>query len=235
MKERTRKYTLDSQRREYQPRRRRGGAASSPDLGKPLSKAQKARLSILAREAFDLLDRHGLIAVEGSSPSARFKAWASEEKIKAVGIASLTDCRNAHYRTLRGHFLGLAGKEDQEFEDYTRTGRVKDHGAADDTHERRETFRKLIMDELLAHGRRCDPRHEDFDQDIAATVEEKGGIITGAYVVAIAKRKNQGKPLGALTAERLRQILITVRNRISAKEGRGTAATRNKSQRHTHE
>lgn len=231
MKARTRKYTLHPQRREYSPRRRQGGAASPPDLGKPLSNAQKARLSILAREAFDLLDGHGLIDAEGKSTSERFKTWASAEKVKAVGIASLTDCRNGHYRTLRGHFLGLAGKDDKAFSDYTRTGKVKDHGPAGDTHERREGFRALIMDELLHHGHRCDPRHDDFDPEIAATVAEKGGIITGSYVVTIAKAKNRGRELGSLNAEKLEQILITVRNRIAAKEGRGHAKNRNKNQR----
>lgn len=230
MTARTRQYTLNSDRREYQPRRRQGTAATSPDLGKPLSNAQKARLSILAREAFDLLDEHGLIDADGKSLSARFKSWAAAEKVKAVGIASLTDCRNAHYRTLRGHFLGLAGKEDQEFKDYTRTGKVRDNGPETDTHERRENFRKLIMDELLAHGRRCDPRHPDFNQAIAETVAEKGGVITGGYIVAIAKAKNKGRALDSLTATQLEQILITARNRIAAKEGRGKTANRNKSQ-----
>jgi ribosomal protein L32 len=211
------------------PQARRPAAGGHGSL---LSADQKAALNMLAKEAFQKLDTLGLIDLPAGSASARLRDWRRAEQLKAVGIASLTECRNSHYRTLRGHFETLCGREDKGYRDFTRTGKVRDKGPATDTHEARETFRKLILDELLAHGRRCDPRSEEFDPAIAARVMEKG-LITPAYIVQIAKFQNKGRALADLPADRLEMILYTTRNRIAAREGRGDPAARNKSQRGT--
>jgi len=211
------------------PARTRGQAAAGGHGGL-LSADQKATLCQLARQAFDHQDALGLIDVAGSSDNARFQAWRRAEQLRAVGIDSLTECRNSHYRTLRGHFNVLLGREDKGFRDFTRTGRVRDRGPVEDTHEAREMWRKKILDELLAHGRRCDPASPDFDAAIACVVKEKGRI-TAHYIVQIAKRQNAGKDLGSLPADKLRLIYYTCRNRIAAREGRGETADRNKGQR----
>jgi hypothetical protein len=210
--------------------RTRGGATAS-DAGAPLSKLQKAKLAQVAKEAFDYQEALGLVETVGTSASARFTEWRREEQHKAVGHSSLTTCGNNHYRSLLGHFLTLAGKDDKAYGYHVRTGRVKDHGELDDTHENRETQRKLIMDKLLAHGHRCDPRHASYDAEIAAKVEASGGLITAHYIIAIAKRKHRGRALDSLTADELKKLHWTTKNRIDDREGRGNAANRNKSQR----
>jgi hypothetical protein len=207
------------------------GAATRDHAGAPLSKLQKARIAQVAKQAFDYQDALGLVEAEGSSASARFTAWRQEEQRKAVGRSSLTECGNNHFRSLVAHFLTLAGKDDKAFGYHLRTGRVKDRGAIEDTHENRETYRKLILDELLAHGRRCDPRHASYDAALAGVVESSGGLITAHYIIAIAKKQCKGRGLDSLTAVELKNLHFTARNRIAAREGRGKAANRNKGQR----
>lgn len=207
------------------PARRR-----SPAGGKPLSLNQKATLCQLARQAYDHLDRLGLVDdVPGSSESARFAAWRAAQQAEAVGIPSLRDCGNNHYRTLRAHFNGLLGREDKAFNDYVKTGKAKDHGPESDTHEAREAYRKLIADELIAHGQRCNPMSEDYDPDVA--LHTAGKLITAAYITGIAKAKFKRADLASLTARELWQLLSTTRNRIATREGRPEVSGRNKSQK----
>lgn len=205
------------------PARTRGPAAGGH--GNLLSNDQKAALCQLATQAFDRQDALGLI-----DHGVKLADWRRGQQFRAVGIASLTECRNSHFRTLRGHFLALAGKEDKAFRDYVRTGKVKDRGPAEDTHEAREMWRRKIADELVAHAARCNPVSPAYDAAIAAKVAEKG-VITPSYIIQIAKRQNAGKDLGSLPADRLRMIYYTCRNRIADHEGRGKAANRNKGQR----
>lgn len=212
------------------PRRGSGHRVASSS-GKPLSTRQKAVISQTARQAFDIQDRAGLIDGSAVSDSKRFETWRRAQQAEAIGISSLRECGNNHYRPLMAHFLVLAGKDDSAFRLAVRTGRVKDHGAIEDTHENRETQRALIMQALVDHSHRCDALHKDYDADIAAKVEAAGGIITPGYVIAIAKNKCKGRGLDSLTARELSQIHWTITNRIAAKEGRGTPASRNKSQR----
>ena len=162
-----------------------------------------------------------------------FNDWRHAETEKACGIASLRQCGNNHYRPILAHFLILAGKEVPALNKIITTGPVRANGDQEDTHEAREAMRAVILDELLAHGRRCDPNHADYDMPIAAITQANGGIITAAYVTKIAQAKCRGRSLNSLTAGQLRQILYTTRNRIAAREGRGQAVNRNKSQKTT--
>ena len=165
----------------------------------------------------------------GNSQSARLKAWRHAQQIACTGLGSLCECENNHYRALRDHFRLLAGL-DVSYDDLTRTGRVWVQGTEDDTHEAREEYRTLILTALIEHGNRISETHRAYDATVAAKVRENGGMITNGYVVALAKGKCAGKPLDRLTARQLYEILCTVKNRISAREGRGTSRTRNKSQ-----
>jgi len=230
MKPRAKKQSHAPRADHYRPARSRGPAAAG-GYGNLLSVDQKAVICQLARQAFDHQDALGLIEIEGKSDNARFQAWRRAEQHRAVGIESLTECRNSHFRTLRGHFNVLLGKEDKGFRDYTRTGKFRDRGPVEDTHEARETWRAKIAGELMSHAVRCNPKAEGHDPALAAVVAEKGGIITPSYVIQIAKRQNAGKALDALPADRLRAIYYTTRNRIAAREGRGQTANRNKGQR----
>lgn len=200
------------------------------DAGKPLSNPQKASISQIARDAFLVQDRAGLVDETGSE-SARLAAWRHAQQVAAGCPASLRECGNNHYRALMAHFLCLAGRDDSAFRYQMRTGRVKDHGALEDTHENRETQRALLVEALNTHGRVCDPLSAEYDEAVATTVADKGGIITAGYVINIARHKCKGRSLDSLTAGELKQILWTVKNRIAAKEGRGKTAKRNKSQR----
>lgn len=214
------------------PRLGGGRRSATTAAGRPLSNNQKAVISQTARQAFDLQDRIGYVQTTGSD-SKRFETWRREQQGQAVGISSLRECGNNHYRPLMAHFLTLAGKDASAFRLLVKTGPTTGHGPAEDTHEARESLRQLILQELLAHGHRCDPAHPDHSPATAATVTEKGGLITAGYVFAIARQKCRGRGLDSLTADQLHQLLSTTRNRIAAREGRGAAATRNTKQRKT--
>lgn len=213
------------------PEAGRAAARPAPDMGKPLSNRQKAALASLARRAFEHQDNLGLVEAEGKSTSARFGNWRHAQTMEAVGISSLRECGNNHYRKIRAHFLLLLGEWDESFATTMRTGKVWQKGPDSDTHEKREEYRALMLESLIRHGRRCDPRSADYNADVAARVAAKGGMIHHGYVIALAKDKCKGKPLDTLTAHQLFQILCTLNNRISAREGRGSAGSRNKKQR----
>lgn len=207
------------------------GAATRRGGGRALTRKQIVKLKQIARAAFEHQEAMGLIEDDARSRSARLKAWIRAEQLAAVGIESLNDCGNDHFRSIRAHFLALGGREDAAYRDHTRTGRVKDHGEKDDTHEARELVRRKISDELLAHGRRCDPQSREYQPALAATVERRGGIITAGYVHTLARAKGRGKPLAGLTRGQLWQIYYTLRNRIADREERGDRDERNKKQR----
>lgn len=184
-----------------------------------LSKLQKSRLAQEAAKAFKVQCDAGVIDVPfDQSKSAYMADWRHAEQLKACGKASLTDCRNADYRPIMAHFLTLQGREAEAFALHLKSGRVKDHGSAGDTHEARQEFRRLILMELEGHAAR-----------MAALGRED--IITAAYVEAIARAKHRGRQLSSLTADELRMLLFTTRNRTAQREGRGNSAKRNKSQR----
>lgn len=199
--------------------------------GKPLSRDQVIKLKILARDAFRKLDALGLVDVAGGSVSARFDAWCHAEQKKAVGIESLSKCQNGHFRRLRGHFLTLAGKEDQGYADYVKTGKVKDRGAPADTHEARELWRVKIRRALAEHERVVTKPANASDYQRGEVAMSKGGVITMAYAVSEAKRKFPAVPLADLTAAQLRVMYFHLDGRIRSREGRGKAEKRNMKQR----
>jgi hypothetical protein len=142
--------------------------------GHPLTARQKATIAQAATTAFHIADRAGLVDSTGPI-SERFTAWRHQQQLECTGQASLRNCGNNHYRSLMAHFLIAAGKDASAYRALTTTGKVKDHGAAGDTHEARETTRNLIAAELIPrllphhrrprrlqgrlHPRRLRPRH----------------------------------------------------------------------------
>jgi hypothetical protein len=199
--------------------------------GAPLSQDQKARLNILAKEAFDELDRHGLIEAEGRTKAERLKNWRRAEQFKAVRIESLTQCQNRHFRTLRGHFLALVGKEDKAYKDYVTTGKVRARAPEMDTHENRELWRYNIRKLLSEHERVVTKPATAGEFQRGEIALKKGGAIGMAYAVSEAKRKYPERALTDLTATELRIIHDHLQNRIRAREGRGDSKKRNMAQR----
>lgn len=199
--------------------------------GKPLSLDQKARLNILAKEAFDQLDGMGLIEAEGRTKAERLKNWRRAEQFKAVRIRSLTQCQNRHFRTLRGHFLALVGKEDKAYKDYVATGKVRARAPEADTHENRELWRYNIRKLLSEHERVVTRPATAAEFQRGEIAMKKGGVIGMAYAVSEAKRKYPGTALNDLTAAQLVIIHDHLQNRIRAREGRGNSKKRNMGQR----
>jgi hypothetical protein len=70
-------------------------------LGGALSKAQKATLCILAREAYDRVGIH---------TGDDLAEWRHAEQTAAVGKASLCDCVQDDFLPLKAHFLNLCGE-----------------------------------------------------------------------------------------------------------------------------
>lgn len=76
-----------------------------------LSNAQKAKLGILAREAWEAWEGRAefLDANVELSASKCFEEWRRWEQHKKTGLYSLRDCGQEHYLTLKAHFQNLAG------------------------------------------------------------------------------------------------------------------------------
>ena len=180
---------------------------------KPLSKNQLITLNILIKEAFEYQQRHH------ATDDLNVHEWRHEQCAKCVGQPRLSKCNNSHYRKLKAHFEVMAGRG--SFNNIILAGTPTTGSAPDDTYQNRQIKVKLIFDSLLEHGRRM-------------TMAGKGEqCITAVYVETIARSKFKlaQVDLHKLTARQLDQLLYTVRNRMNAKEGRGDAAKRNKSQR----
>ncbi len=179
---------------------------------KPLSKNQLITLNILIKEAWSFQERQ--YATDGLN----LTEWRHEQVQKLLGKPGLSACVNMDYRKLKSHFELMAGKGN--FNNIILAGTPTRASAPQDTYQNRQTKVKLIFDSLLDHGRRM---------AMAGRAEE---CITAPYVEAIARAKFKlpQADLHKLTAMQLDQLLYTVRNRITAKEGRGDTKNRNKSQ-----
>lgn len=156
---------------------------------KPLSNAQKMRISIAARDAFKVLQHLGL------DDNMKFDDWRHFVTKKCCGIASLKEATNNQFRIIYGTFLQLGGKEKEAQVFLGKTGMVKGSDELKDTHERREQARFLISN----------------------LIGKSDGLITHEYMVSIAADKFNNKPLADLTASQLQDLFITLNARLQAK------------------
>lgn len=164
-------------------------------MANPLSKKQKAQLAQLARQAFSKLDKYGALDAPGDTDSARFASWRHAQQAEACGQPSLTRCTQDDYLPLRAHFNGLLGRDDKAFTDILKSGPENDHADPTDTPEARGQLIHLI------------------NQEIDGTKYHPG------YVLAIARnkfRKSHLKNLETLPVSQLKQLLITIKNRVRA-------------------
>ncbi|MGE9267450.1 MAG: hypothetical protein ACQKBY_05085, partial [Verrucomicrobiales bacterium] len=142
-----------------------------------LSKKQIIALNVLAREAFDHLDKYDLIEEEAPSKSARFSLWRHNVQERVTGHTSLKQCRNKDFRPLKLEFLKLAGRP---FDSPEAVSTGQQSAAPQDTAESRETWFRLIKDEL-----------ENYRLNYA----HKFGDLTPAYLLTIARAQNKYQTL----------------------------------------
>lgn len=158
---------------------------------KPLSKIQKAKLAQLAREAFEILYKNGLIESEGKSKSAQFTNWRRKQQQEAVGCASLTKCIQRDYLGLLAHFQSLTGQDGDAFNTHIKNQPATDKADPDDTLEARSQVIGRIEKEL------------------------EGSRFSLGYVRAIAKNKHKTTNLESLTKTQLTQLLMTAKRRVA--------------------
>lgn len=200
--------------------------ADKPVKGeRPLSAAQKKALVTEASRSYRTLRDMGVV-------TDVFDDWRHAQVWACVRREGLTACLNSHYKKLLAHFRSLRGAPSAG---QAAGGRQSREGG--DTLQRREQVIHQLGQELVRHARIVENPANEEEVKLAAYASMKGGVITEAYLMAIAKGKNPGQPLVdtadliKLPASRLEQLLYTIRNRIAAREGRGESAKRNKSQR----
>lgn len=183
-----------------------------------LKPAEIKPLVLAAKTAFDRLTEAGLI--DGSET---FDSWRHDQCMEAVGKPGLKACHHGDFQHLMEYFHTLAGNLGKAYEAAMKTGKPKDHAESGDTWENRRIIAHHIATTITRHT-------------------EAGGRIGVGYLVAIVRMKTRrpdltlGRDWEAGLAERctvrqLDQIRSTVINRISAADGIGEPATRNKSQR----
>lgn len=207
-------------------------AKKAPKRQGNLQPKSRSSIAFNARLAFDIQESMGNIET-----GVTFDQWRQDQVMAAVGRPGISACDGHHYRALMVHFLVLANREDEALKFGLKTGRVKDHGDASDTHEAREQWVALIYNDVSAHIALADTAEADVldgDRVTWTAIKNNGGPIREGYVAWIAKDKfgfrRPYQKLIDLEAHKLEQLLYTVRNRIAAKEGRGTSKSRNKSQ-----
>jgi hypothetical protein len=85
----------------------------------PLSKAQVALLGALASEAFAWQDKHDLLdlpaEVRSDTKTNRAKFWRQRVRAEVTGHTELSDCRQLHFRKLKGKLLELAGRAGEAY------------------------------------------------------------------------------------------------------------------------
>lgn len=163
-------------------------------------------LAIQARQAYEF--QCGLGNVEAG---VSFDAWRRDQVMAAVEKPGLSACDSDDWRSVMGHFLLLAGQDESALEQFIKTGKSRDHGDEMDTHESRSQLAHLIRQNLRMH------------------MANKGDWepIREGYILAIARNKFHVASLrsladleASLTVKQLTDLLSTVRNRISTREGR---------------
>jgi hypothetical protein len=191
---------------------------SNPARSGNLKPAEIRPLVLAAKAAYDHHAQFGLV-----DPDGTFDSWRREQCLAAVGKSGLTACTHGDFQPLMAHFKTLSGDLAGALSSHLKTGAPVSGADPGDTWETRR---------LLAH-------------QIATAVTRHtaaAGKIGVGYVVSLvrAKTRRPDLTLGSdweagladrCTTSQLVQIRDTVINRISAADGVGCPANRNKSQR----
>jgi hypothetical protein len=211
-------------------------AASGPRGN--MTREEITPLAILAKKAFDLQVHYGNL-----DASTDQKSWRQGEVMKAVGKGGLSKCDHGDFQDVLGHFALLAGMDEVALNAFLKSGKVKDHGSPEDTHEARRQKVHLIREAIGYHvilaetpEAQVSPKERHAWDCIQA--DPKGPIREG-YAFWIARQKFGKQPRTIdefsqdFTVNQLNQILFKITNAINAKEGRGKKANRNKKQTET--
>lgn len=179
-----------------------------------ISKEEKIPLAIVARQAFDYQLHLGNV-----DQDTKFDAWRREEVMVHFQRDGLSGLDHGHFNPVLAHFATLAGLDDVAIKALLKSGKVRDSGAPEDTHETRGQLVAVIQQNLRDHAAWPDP-------------EGKGHIGEG-YLISIARSKFPKATIrsadtlaGSLTLAQLRQLLSTIRSRISTREGRADPTRR---------
>lgn len=181
-----------------------------------LTGAEIRKLVMQAKEAFHYQSALGQI-----EPGADSDQWRRDQVMDCVDKAGTSKLIRREWRKVSGHFLILAGREDEALATLNRTG-VKSYRPVDqeDTWETSETYVALIRAALADHR--------------ATVVTPENGHLHEGWLLAAARQRT-GKPtltMGTL-AERLAPqtlcgLLAHLRNHIALREGRAISERRSK-------
>ncbi len=130
------------------PQKSRKIKLPDPDHGS-ISKAEIKPLVIEARYAYDFQCKLGNVP-----DSMNFEDWRRAEVLGLTGRAGLSKLdggKNGHFRKVLEHFQSKSDRDVEAFETSMKTGKVKDHGDEEDTHENRAVKAHLIRQELAFH------------------------------------------------------------------------------------
>lgn len=181
----------------------------------PLSNDQKARLSILAKEAWIIAQRRGAV-----DDGVTFDVWRYAQQKEACGVESLKEANQSHFLAVRGKWFTIIGNLEQAFYDFLNAG-----------NELARQLKWRLAGEVarLADGIQAEKARENPPVmiDAAKAAEEAWNYTRGMASLPLFGAKG----LKNLNAEDLKRLCDTVFNRASPKLGVGKAENRNKSQR----
>jgi hypothetical protein len=203
--------------RACKPRAKAVQRTGSPgDFGR-LTAAEIKNLILQAQEAF-----HYQTVLGNIEPGTKFDDWRRDQVMDSVGLAGLSKIDRSHWRTVKAHFLCLAGREDEAFTLLQTTGTKSYRPTSEqDTWESSETYVALIREALTNHAQ------------VPATslLDGKGHIHTG-WLIAAARQRT-GKPTltletlaERLDAQTLQGLHAHLVSHINKREGRAIPSRR---------
>ncbi len=181
-----------------------------------LTPGETTNLIMIAQEAF-----HYQSVLKRIEPGTSFADWRRDQVMEAVGLAGISKIGRSDFRTVRAHFLTLAGRDDEAFALLQQTGKKRDHGNPLDTHETSEAIVAKIREALANHA------------TVPAEALQPGkGHIHPGWLIAAARQRT-GKPTLTMDtlAERLDPaalvgLLSHLRNHIARRECRDEPSRR---------
>jgi hypothetical protein len=181
-----------------------------PRAAGSLTRGETTNLVMAAQEAFNYQ-----LALKRVDPATTFDAWRRDQVMESVGLAGISKIGRSHFRTVKAHFLTLAGRDDEAFGLLNRTGQKTDHGNPADTHESAEAIVAKIREALRNHA------------TVPADRLQPGKTHIHAGWLIAAARQRTAKPTltmdtlaDRLTPTALVGLLAHLRSHIARREGR---------------